>query len=196
LQADPTTETLVVVQHDGHNAPLFKVVETPNQVLVVVRLESGGEHLTLHRQKDGTILRTYWSSTKPEGTWDATNVAVARKLGYRDPERHGKYFAHSPLVEVQGMNAYELIGRRVKLDETLQLKARDQRLPRVTIDSPANEVMVYVHLSTPGRPYVPADAPCVATALGDIYVVCLPVGAHRGRSATRDGVARDEDGRE
>jgi hypothetical protein len=26
--------------------------------------------------------------------------------------------------------------------------------------------------------------------------VCLPVGAHRGRSATRDGVARDEDGRE
>jgi hypothetical protein len=52
----------------------------------------------------------------------------------------------------------------------MALKAKDQGLPRITVDSPATEVMVYIHLSTPEHPFVAAGAgaPHVSTALGDI----------------------------
>lgn len=47
----------------------------------------------------GGLLKTYSMSDKPPSTWDAARVAAARAMGYRDPQKHGKYADHRPLVE-------------------------------------------------------------------------------------------------
>lgn len=159
--------TVVFFRHGDLVRPVLKVTESPDQVVIVIRSEPN-EHMTLHRESDGTVLLTHWSADKPPGTWDATNVGVARSLGYRDPERHAHYYAHRPLFPVQGMDGHELGGRRIDI-EAASLKARYADARRIVVEAPARKFMLSFHLATPEQPYSSPDDPCVTTAFGDIF---------------------------
>jgi hypothetical protein len=159
--------TMVWFSLDGTETPVLKVAESEDQVLIVIRFEPD-EHLSLHREADGRVLLTHWSPDKPPSTWDAQRVEAARSLGYRDPERHAHYYAHWPLVRVQGMNGHELVARRITLANATA-KAKYDLLPKIVLTAPAAEFMLSFHLSTDEQPYSPKDDPHVATELGDLY---------------------------
>ena len=159
--------------------PVFWVRETPARVVVAIRLKSGSEHLTLHREEDGTILKTYWDSTKPTDVWEDLTVEAGRNLlRNKNPENHAKYIFHMPLSET--MHTSWLVSRHVKLKEIKPSKAKHQRVPRIELRSTMNEITVDIHLSAAERPHEPSDAPHITTGFGDI---CFRVGPSR-RAAT------------
>lgn len=159
--------TIVVFRHEGSEWPVLKVTESPDQVLIVIRSEPD-EHITLHGQADGTVLFTHWSPDKPRKTADAARARIARKLGYRDPDRHAHYYAHWPLVLAEGMDGHHLVGRRIRIDAA-RPKAKYANTPRVTIDAPAREFMLTFTLATPEQPYSAPDEPHITTSFGDLY---------------------------
>lgn len=159
--------TLVVFQLGDLKRSVVKVIEKLDQVVIVMR-SLVNEHVTLHRQPDATLLLTHWSPEKPPGTWDAMRVEAARKLGYRDPDRHADYLTHRPLFPVQGMDGHELCGRRMSLDAATA-KSKYARCPQVVLDAPSREFMLTLHLGTSEQPYFASDEPHVGTELGDLY---------------------------
>lgn len=159
--------TIVFFRCGELERPVLKVMESTHQVVIVIRSEPN-EHMTLHRQNDGTVLLTHWSEHKPQSTWDEVNVQVASSLGYGDPERHAHYYAHRPLVPVQGMDGHELGGRRIDI-AAASAKAKYAAEDRIVVDVPTQEFMLTFHLSTPEQPYSAPDEPHVRTSFGDLY---------------------------
>ena len=85
---------IVYVEISGSHKPLAKIVDMSSQVICAL-VARNGEHLTVHSQKDSDdLLFTFYSKNKVPSTWDPMKVEVARRLGYKDPERHGQYVIH------------------------------------------------------------------------------------------------------
>lgn len=117
-----TKLTNLLLASESESRALAQITE--NQSQVVVRLiPHGDEHVSIHAQ-GGSLLKTYSMPDKPPSTWDTTRVEAARALGYRDPERHGKYADHRPLVEPYLFELGDhLVGRRVDF-ASLSTKAK------------------------------------------------------------------------
>src|SRR5919108_9223 len=155
--------TIVFMRCGDLKRPVLKVTERKEQVVVALRGERN-EHLSVHRDKEGTVIATHWSPDLASSTWDALRVEVARKLRYRDPERHGHYVMHRPLFSpVVGADGHFLIGRRINI-ESAKPKRTYERAPQIVIEMPARECMVEFILSTPDRPFSQPDNPHVRTA--------------------------------
>jgi hypothetical protein len=161
--------TLVFIRCGDVERPVLKVVERPDQVVIIIRCEQD-EHLTLHRKADGTVMFTHWSSDKPRGAWDRARVEAARKLGWQNPDKHAHYYSHRPLfpAPIEGMDGHELVSRRIQL-EAAPTRAKYARKPRIVVEAPAREFMLSFHLSTREQPYSAPDAPHVATSFGELY---------------------------
>ena len=87
-------KSILCVDRNGHLKPLIKIIDSKNQVICSL-IARGGDHLTIHSQADSeNLLFTYSSKNKVPSTWDPMRVELARKLGYKNPERHGQYFIH------------------------------------------------------------------------------------------------------
>jgi len=87
-------KTIVYIDFAGVHKPFIKIVDMPAQVICAL-IARDGEHLTVHRQKDADeLLFTFYSKNKVPSTWDPMKVEEARKLGYKDPEKHGQYVIH------------------------------------------------------------------------------------------------------
>lgn len=160
-------ETLVFFRLGDTERPVLKVSESPGQVVIVIRSEPN-EHLTLHRQDDGSVLLTHWSPDKPLGTWDKHRVSAARKLDYAAPDKHAHYITHHPLRNVIGMDGHHLVGRRINLYAATP-RAKYERAQRVTIEAPSPEFMLTFSLATPEQPYSTPDDPHVVTSFGQLY---------------------------
>lgn len=90
-------ETAVFFRCGDLQRPAVVVRERPDHVLILLRSERD-EHLSLHRDhKKGEVIVTLWSPDLASSASDAVRVEVARKLGFRHPERHGSYIIHRPL---------------------------------------------------------------------------------------------------
>jgi hypothetical protein len=159
----------VFFRHGTLARPVLVVEERPHDVHIYIRSERD-EHLSLHRQRDGIVLLTHWSPDKPPSVWDDTRVAIARAVGIRDPERHGKYYQHRPLVPGGFSNGDEmLVGRRVDI-AAATAKAKYERGPLLDIAAPAQQIMVRIYITatlTTPEPHVP-------TAFGDLYFRLQP----------------------
>jgi hypothetical protein len=91
-------ETLVCVNQYGREGALAKIRDLDHQV-VVAFIALDGDHLTLHKQEDTErLLTNYWSKNKPQSKADPIKVEIAKCHGYKNPERHSKYFMHQELV--------------------------------------------------------------------------------------------------
>ena len=112
---EKSKDKIVFLKYQEELKPLIKIRDNKKQVIIIF-IPFDGEHITLHLQKDNSILKTYWNKNKPKSTWDGTTVEVARKLGYKDPERHGKYVFHEPLGTSES-NVYHLVGRRIDFSQ-------------------------------------------------------------------------------
>lgn len=162
-------ELIIYFRHKKTKKPVIKVIDIKKQV-VLAFVSLNGEHLTLHPQKDGSILRTYYSKNKPKSTWDDMRVETARAMGYKDPTKHGKYYIHEPLFKVSNMAGYHLVGRRIDISKAPEDKEKYKKIKKIVIDTPQESCMITLYLSTNDNPYTPETNPNFSTSLGKIFI--------------------------
>lgn len=91
--------------------PVLEIIEKVEQT--VVRYIHQESHFTLHL-KNKRILFTIWDS-KYRSTWSNEKVNIARKIGYKNPEKHGHYLFHGGLIKVSNYVGYYLVASRLSL---------------------------------------------------------------------------------
>lgn len=134
----------------------------------------GSEHVSIHRETTGRLLKTYTMAEKPRSTWDETRVEVARAMRYQDPERHRQYADHRPLVEPYLFALGDhLVGRRIDFAELSEKpKYKKHATAAVLAHDPA---MIQLHFR---RDQADASEPPlfgIETTLGWLYVAVEPV---------------------
>lgn len=155
---------IVAFSYQGAVKPIFDIIDRPNQV-VVRFIPYGQEHITLHAEA-GSIISTHHSDSKPPSVWDSLRVETARNIGLQHPERHGGYIKHTPLVKLDNMNGYAIVGRRFDID-SFTPRRHYYRNIRQTIIVPFNPFLLRFYLSTLDNP-CPIGMPRVGTTLGDL----------------------------
>lgn len=142
------------------------MTESPDQVVIVIRSEPN-EHLRLHREEDGTVLLTHWSSDKPPSMWDKATVAVAQ-LGYGDPSATVTTTPTapcSPSREWTGTSSADVAS-------TSKRRGPKPSTPAHHASSSKPRRRSSCSASTSRRreqPYSELDAPHVPTGFGDLY---------------------------
>jgi hypothetical protein len=162
------SETIIYFRSGAHERPIIKVVDNEKDQVVLHFLEAKQEHLTLHLQQRGIVLRTHWSSEKPKGGWDDTRVEIAKKLGFTNPEKHGKYYVHSPVGSISDSLPLHLIGKQVDINKAPNDKLKYKKLRKVTIEVPAEVIMVSFYLYPTGLPS--GSLEFIETSLGTIIM--------------------------
>lgn len=165
-QAVPAKRTAVVFRCGELARPVLLVEERygGGDVFVFLRARAD-EHLSLHREVDGSTLFTIWSPDKPRSVWDDARVNVARRLGHGDPERHAHYYVHRRLYgPAVGEDVEMLVGWAVRITAASR-RAKYERMASLEVVAPAEECMVRVLLRTSGD----TSEPGVATAFGTLH---------------------------
>ena len=119
--------SIIYFRYKKIKSPIIKVIDTKSQI-VIAFIAFEGEHLTLHPQKDGSILRTHFSKNKPKSTWDDMRVEAAKVAGYKDPTKHGKYYIHEPLHKMSNVAGYHLVGKRIDIYQALEDKEKYKKI--------------------------------------------------------------------
>ncbi len=129
----------------------------------------GEWHLTVHREKDGRLLRTFYDPKKRKRSIDYQYIGTARALGYRDPERHGNYIAHSPLISVAGRIGPHLITIGTDLSDDLLLKNETAR-KKVRLLSNEPHIRLAFYLVEDNAMQISEEYAVIVTKLGKIVV--------------------------
>ncbi len=137
---------IIAAQSPLSNKPFLEVVDQRIDQ-VVLRFIGRDEHITLHLQQGGSILKTHYFPDKPSSVWDDTNVEVARALNYQQPERHGSYVDNRPLPKIDNIEGYHLLGRRIDL-LAIQPRQRYYNHIQQTLIVPNDQFMLEFYLST------------------------------------------------
>jgi hypothetical protein len=155
---------IVAFNYNGVIKPVLDVDDRPDQV-VVRFIPYRQEHFTLHLDS-GSIISTHHSDNKQPSVWDDLCVETAENLGLRNPERHRGYIKHSPLVKIENVDGYNILGRRIDLDAFTPRQHYFRNISH-TIITPFNPFMLEFYLSTVDNP-CPVNMPRVGTILGDL----------------------------
>ena len=125
-------------------------------------------HLTLHKKEDGSILRTLYDPTKRRGSIDHQYVETAKALGYKNPDKHGNYIAHSTLIRFSNYKGYHLVN--IRLD--LLLLPKENKLSfrkKVYLKTSKPNIDLKFILITENETFNP-DSVIIPTKLGDVAV--------------------------
>ena len=155
---------IVSFRYIGRIYPLIRVVDN-NTDQVVIIFRDRPIHLTLHKE-DENILLTVYDENKPLSGGGKARIAIARKLGYRDPERHAKYIAHQLLYKCINDDGYYLMGRTTNLADCPSL---NKNKDAIVISCVESEFLLELYLARPENVYSCLDVNYVSTSLGDIY---------------------------
>lgn len=159
--------------------PVIEVNETSRGDWVIrIRSDGPEEHLTLHAREGKAPLLTHRSRGKPKSVWDEGRVRAARKLGYKNPERHGDYYQHRDLVPFSATNGEFLVGKKIDI-ASATWKARHARMESVAITVPGTPFMLGIHLFGAGH-RASHEQPHVMIGPGEL---CFSAGPLKGPNA-------------
>lgn len=161
-------ETILYFKWEGVEKPIVKIADNGKDQVVLNFLSSEQEHLTLHLQKDGIILRNHWGQDKPKRSWDDERVEVARRLGYANPEKHGKYYIHSPIGSMSDSEPSHLVGRRISFNSAPTDKVKYKKLNKMTSNPSSETSMVHFYLYP--KSISQNLPPSILTSLGNIVI--------------------------
>lgn len=147
--------------------PVLEITDNGRDQIVLRMLPYGEEHYTIHRQSDGSFLGTHWGPDKPPSSRDDQMIGAATALGYRNPQRHTKYYNHTPLHKLQNEAGYSLGGRRIDLSSINVRQRYHDRIDH-TFSVPSSDFMLETFLSTPENPKS-SGIGSVPSILGDIW---------------------------
>ena len=132
-----------------------------------VTFKYAGEDMSILRQ-DEYIVFTEHDPANARSTWKDVIIETARAIGLRDPERHGDYIQHKPLILGMNPTGYSLGGRRLNL----QRHGRDNRYLRQDTasigTSDAKNPMMWTVLSTIANKYPGNMIGSFKTTMGDL----------------------------
>lgn len=165
--------TNLLLRFGTDSRALAQVDERADQVVVRL-MPFGSEHVSIHRERTGRLLKTYTMADKPSSTWDETRIEGARAMGYQDRERHGRYADHRPLVEPYLFAIGDhLVGRRI---DFAALSDKPKYKKRATAAMLAHDTaMIQLHFR---RDQADGSEPRlfeIQTTLGWLYVAADPV---------------------
>lgn len=133
---------------------------------IVIDFISFDEHISIHSEDDGILIRTHYYPDKPESSWDELQIDTARESGNPRPERHGNYVINGRLPKIDNVAGYHLVGRLIDLNSLNPRQHYTNNIEKV-INAPEDKFMLTLYLST-------KDNPCnsklerVTTYLGDV----------------------------
>ena len=176
-------KTIVYIDFSGAHKPFAKIVDRKTQVICAL-IARDGEHLTVHRQKDSDdLLFTFYSKNKVPSTWDPMKVELAKKLGYKDPKRHGQYIIHDSSSFRNGLwiDSYNLasdqfsmkrvlkpiIGLRIdRRDYLEEIPQKYKKLPRVLLPSAENTFWISIFFTSNSSDFKMTELQPIKTSLG------------------------------
>lgn len=89
----------ISLSHEGTKGAALAVTDNGMDQIVVRFIPYGDEHITIHKDKEGRLLKTHWTNQKPRSTRDQERVEAARAEGYANPEKHKGYIVHAPFTQ-------------------------------------------------------------------------------------------------
>ena len=132
-----------------------------------VTFKYAGENISVPRQ-DEHIVFTEHDPASAWSTWKYEIIEIARKLKLIDPERHGDYIQHKPLIRGLNPAGYSLGGRRLNL----QKHSHDAKYLRQSVASiglsESKNPMMWTVLSTPTNKYSGDMIGSFKTTMGDL----------------------------
>lgn len=156
---------VVAVRSSNHHKPII-FLDLTDQNQVVIRFLSRDEHITIHRQDNGSLLKTHYFLEKPSSVWDSQRVETARSLGVEDPERHDNYVDQQILSAISDPHGHYLVGRRVDLDALTPGRRYYNRIAH-TLNVGRDNFMLGIYLSTPQNRRVSSGVG-IPTVFGDV----------------------------
>lgn len=146
--------TRVWFRYKGKDYPILRVDETfkNNQNLITFTSEPSMPHITIHYKEDGVTpkLSTHIDNNKPPSVWDLERVAIAKELGYKDPERHAKYYHHAPLLFCK--TGAHLAGRGITIDPKMPIKRKYYKDNHLVINTKSPQFMLHILYSNTQNP--------------------------------------------
>ena len=176
-------KTIVYIDVSGSLKPFAKIVDMNMQVICAL-IARDGEHLTVHRQKDSDdLLFTFYSKNKVPSTWDPMKVDIARKLGYKNPERHGQYVIHDSSTLLNGLwiDSYNftkgnfskkrilkpIIELRINKNDYLDsIPDKYHKLPKIILQSNAETFWISIFFTSNWADFKITDLQPIKTSLG------------------------------
>jgi hypothetical protein len=152
--------TIIAFKYSKILKAILLIEDNGSNQVIIRFIPYGDEHYTLHLQDNKQVLLTHYSSNKLKSTWDDATVEIARKMGYKEPERHGKYYQHRPIP----FDGYELGGRLVDLND-FSPKAKYQNKINLTFNVSEPKFMLKTFLNS--RNLTIGDK--INTSLGTIH---------------------------
>ena len=158
---------MIVAFNDGNNAKAtLEIVDNGRDQIVIRFIPYEEEHITLHLNPDGSIIRTHYKEDKEKSVWDDMLVRVARRMGISRPERHGNYVIHTHLPKIDNVQGYYLGGRLIDLNLFNPRAHYSNNIDHI-FNSRVTEFMLEMYLSTANNPRS-RTSNRVATSLGDV----------------------------
>lgn len=158
---------MIVGFNDGSITKATLEVLNNRQDQVVIRfIPYRDEHISLHLNLDGSIIRTHYKEDKEKSVWDDLRVQVARSMRIQRPERHGNYVIHTPLPKIDNVEGYYLGGRLIDLN-SFNPRAHYSNNINNVFNTGLTKFMLEMYLSTADNPRSRTPVR-VATSLGDI----------------------------
>lgn len=130
--------------------PTLEITDNKSNEVIIRFIPYGDEHITIHKQDDGTLLRNHSSSNKPSSVWDNERVKIAGSLGYKNPQKHGQYIIHQPLHKFSNSQGYHLAGRRIDLE--VLVKDKYKQKVDYKFEAPSKTFLLELIVSTPDNP--------------------------------------------
>lgn len=153
-----------------HKGAALAITDNQRDQIVVRFIPYGDEHVTIHKDKSGQLLKTHWTKDKPRSVWDDEVVQAARAENYADPEKHKGYIVHAPFTQKGLFKLGEhIVSRLFKLSD-LSLKAKYMKTA-TDISIGKNAVMLGFYFSpTKAEAGVPNVLLEHETSLGWLYL--------------------------
>lgn len=143
---------MIVAFNDGNTIKAtLQITDNEIDQIVIRFIPYRDEHITLHLNNDGSVVRTHYKDDKEKSVWDETRVQVATAMGNPNPDRHGKYVINTRLPEVDNIEGYYLGGRLIDLTSFTPMSRYSNNIDHI-FSSGFTKFMLQIYLSTTNNP--------------------------------------------
>lgn len=191
----------------GKKYSLIEIDETVEQI--VLRPVGSKNHVTLHRlhilsqtnshytveyqksrltiPKNTHSLVSYnWNSPTIKGVWSTAKVDVAKKLGFKNPDKHATS-SQGILAKFVDSTGYNIGAVRVELNKSSSKNRYLKKSDKISeIQLPEKELMLRFTLSTDENPYKGKGNFSIKTKLGELIFLVDKVSAIKIKNIKRE----------
>ena len=159
-------KSVLYIDIEGSRKPFAKIIDEKSQV-IFSPVAVSTDHMTIHKKKDGSgYVFTYSDNDKSERSWDDERVELARKEGYKNPEKHRHYIANRNMAYSDGFTI-PLITLHVNKSHYRQsIPEKYAKLSALVIPASSEELELSIYFCSRMGEYVPPSLHTIDTSIG------------------------------